>query len=436
MSSPPKILHIISSWESGVGNELAEFAARLSRSEFESEICVLAGSNRRSVPAVPATTPITTLGLRWTCDVSTYLGVRRVLRRFRPDVVHAWDDVAHSYAALHSGTQRILAEKRETDAPQGLPKGLPRGLLQGLLQKHIDRKTDRFIVPRQNNAALDGTVPTVKTPTAKTVVIPPAAVPVQSSVQPSERMSAEKLLEKLDIPLVESSGDYYPVFEPQYEPAQRNYKSMPPHQTPFLVGIILPLCLEHRILDALWAFETLNHVHLNYHAFFIGDGKDRETFLRYRDRWKLFSRVHFLGEQDLREQHLGNRSISERLLPHFDVLLHLSPSAEHSGTILSAMSCGVPVIALETPESREYITDGTTGILIPAEGDFRFYRRTAVKKLLYLLEKEELRRSMQIAGKDRITKEYNFDAAVQRRIALYRELAYRESTDGRTSSRH
>ena len=382
MSNFPKILHIASSWESGIGNELAEFVARLSRSEFESEVCVLASSNNRGISDVPTTT----LGLRWAYDVSTYLGVGRVLRRFRPDIVHTWDTAAHSYATLHYGTQRILAEKRDTDIPVGL------------LQKYLDRKTYRFIVPRKNDTL----------PTTKTIIIPPAAVPVQSS----EPMSAEELLEKLGFPLVEPSGDYYPVFQPQYEPARRNYKPMPPHQTPFLIGVVLPLCLEHRILDALWAFETLNHVHLNYHAFVIGDGKDRETLLRYRDRWKLFSRAHFLG----------NRHDTHRLLPHFDVLLHLSSSAEHSGTILSAMSCGVPVVALETPESSEYIVDGTTGIRIPADGDFRFHRRTAVKRLLYLLENEELRRSMQIAAKDRIANDFNFDTAVQRRIDVYREL--------------
>ena len=391
MSSLPRILHVVSSWESGIGNELAEFVARLSRSEFENEICVLAGSNsRRSVPDVPTTT----LGLRWNYDVSTYLGVGRILRRFRPDVVHTWDAVAHAYATLHNGTQRVLAEKRGTDTAPGL------------LQKYLDQKTHRFIVARQNDAL----------PTAKTVVIPPAAVPVRHS----EPMSAEELLEKLDFPSVESSGDYYPVFEPQYEPERRNYKPMQPHQTPFLIGITLPLCLEHRILDALWTFETLNHVHFNYHAFVIGDGKDRETFLRYRDRWKLFSRVHFLGNR-----HLGDQHSAHRLLPHFDVLLHLSSSAEHSGAILSAMFCGVPVVALETQESREYIVDGTTGILIPADGDFRFYRRTAVKRLLYLLENEELRRSIQVAAKDRIANNFNFDAAVQRRVNVYRELAKR-----------
>ena len=385
MSNRSKILHVLSSWESGVGNELAEFAARLSP-EFESEICVLSGRNKRNIPDVPTTT----LGLRWTCDVNTYLGVGRLIRRFRPDVIHAWDSTAHAYVALHSGTQRILAEKREADVPKGL------------LQQYLDRKTHRFIVPRKNETL----------PVDKTVVIPPAAVPVPYS----EPIPTEEWLEKLDFPLVKPSGDYYPVFQSQHEPARRTYKSMPPPQTPFLIGIILPLCLEHRILDALWAFETLNHVHLNYHAFIIGDGKDRETCLRYRDRWKLFSRVHFLGD----------RHDTYRLLPHFDVLLHLSSSAEYSGTILSAMSCGVPVVALETPESREYIVDGTMGVLIPAEGDFRFYRRTAVKRLLYLLENEAFRQSIQIAAKDRIAKEFNFDDAVQRRIDVYRELIQRQ----------
>ena len=381
MTSCPRILHIVSTWESGVGNELIEFTAKLAPA-LESKICVLAGANNRNVHNVP----ITTLGMRWTFDVSTFLRVGRILRRFRPHVVHTWDATAHLYASLHHSTGHILAEKRETVPPKGL------------VQQYLDRKTHRFIVPRINDSL----------PAAKTIVIPPAAVPVPRS----EPMSAEELLKKLGFPLVESSGNYYPVFQPQYEPARMSYKSNPPHQTPFLIGIVLPLGLEHRILDALWAFETLNHVHLNYHAFIIGGGKDRETFLRYRDRWKLFSRVHFLGD----------RADARRLLHHFDVLLHLSSSAEYSGTILSAMSCGVPVIALATPESREYVLDGATGILIPDEGDFRFFRRTAVKRLLYLLENEELRRSMQAAAKDRVANEFNFDTAVQRRIDVYQEL--------------
>jgi len=380
MSPRLKILHIVSSWESGVGNELAEFVARLDRDDFANEICVLAGSNARQVGICP----ITTLNLRWTFDVGTYFGVAHLLQRFRPDMVHTWDAVAQRYGTLHYGKQRVLAEKRETDAPQGIG------------QKYLDKKTHRLIAPRQIDHC------------SKTVIIPPAAVPVPCA----EPIPTKSLLEKLGFPLVEPSGDYYPVHQLQYEPARRSYKPRPHYATPFLIGVVLPLCSEHNILDALWVFETLNHVHLNFHVFVIGDGKDRELFLRHRDRWKLFSRVHCLG----------SRHDAYRLLPHFDALLHLTPSAEHSGTILSAMSCGVPVIALETPESREYISDGTTGILIPAEGDHRFYRRTAAKRLLHLLENEELHLSIQKTAQDSVAKNYNFDTAIQRRINVYRGL--------------
>jgi len=375
-----KILHIVSSWERGVGNELAEFVPRLPRDDFENEICVLTGSTNRNVHDIPTTT----LSLRWSFDLSTHFGIDRLFRRFRPDVVHVWDSLAQRYGTLHSGFHRVLAEKRESEVPSGR------------FQQYLDHKTHRFIAPRKI------------CPCPKTVIIPPAAVPVPHA----EPIPVEELLGKLGFPLVEPSGNYYPVFQPQYDPARRSYKPIPPSPTPFLIGIVLPLCSEHRILDALWVFETLNHVHLNFHVFVMGEGKDQDLFLRYRDRWKLFSRVHFLG----------NQRDALRLLPCCDALLHLSPSAEYSGTILSAMLGGVPVVALETPESREYVLDGTTGILIPAEGDFRFYRRTAANRLLYLLENEELRRSMQRAAKERVAKEYNFDTAIQRRIDVYREL--------------
>jgi glycosyltransferase involved in cell wall biosynthesis len=89
------------------------------------------------------------------------------------------------------------------------------------------------------------------------------------------------------------------------------------------------------------------------------------------------------------------------------------------------MSCGVPVIALETPESQEFIADGISGILIPADGDYQFYRRTAAKKLLFLLENEDLRQSMKIAAEDRVARHYDFESAMRRRIEVYRELGKR-----------
>ena len=373
-----RILHIIASWQSGLGNELAAFAERLEPDEFEYEVC--------------------TLDLRWSYDAVAYMKLRRTLRRFQPDIVHTWDTSSQLYAALQQGNPKIVAEKRDA-APTG----------QTPLYRN--EKTHRFIASRKMDDC------------PKTVIIPPSAIPGPFS----EPMPAEQLLEALDVPLVEPSGDYYPVLQPQYEPARRNFKAVPPNATPYIIGIVLPLTSEHRILDALWVCETFKHVHLNYHAFFIGEGRAQEECLRYRDRWKLFSRVHFVGGQGR-----SGWALTSRLLPSFDALLHLSPSAEHSNVILSAMSCGVPVVAVETPKSRQYIVDGISGILIPCEDADKetsgkeassFYRRTAAKKLLHLLENQELRRSLSKAGKERVAKEFNFDKAVQCRKKLYRDIA-------------
>ena len=190
MSYRHKILHIIFSWESEVGSELAELITRLPRDEFESEICVLAGSNNQKVLDVPTTT----LDLRWPFDPVAYLGIRRILRRFCPDTVHVWDATAQLYGTIHCGPQRVLAEKREFSS------------LSRYSESYLNRKTYRFIVPRNDHSL----------PHDKTIIIPPSAVPVPCVVP----IPADELLEKLGFPLVEPSGNYYPVFQPQYLPAR------------------------------------------------------------------------------------------------------------------------------------------------------------------------------------------------------------------------
>ena|GEM_PF-1968073 len=409
MSHRFKILHIISSWASGVGDELAEFSRRLANKHddglnFDQKICVLADSASKQTLHVPTNT----LGLRWPYDPGTYLGVDRMIRQFRPDVVHTWDNTAQRYGVPHFGKQHIVAEKRPASADTRTQRPYI-GFAD--IDRKINSKTSRFIVPRSPYDCPDDCT--------KTIVIPPSAIPCSPQGGQAKPMSAEELLTKLNIPTAETLGEYYPVYQSQYEPERRSYRPTPTHTSPFLIGIVLPLGAEHRTLDALWVCETLNHVHLNFHAFFIGDASrqrsdgvaQREEILRYRDRWKLFSRTHFLG----------NSPESRRLLPNFDILLHLSSSSEYSGVILSAMSYGVPVIAVQTLESREYISDGITGILIP-DGDYRFYRRTAAKRLLYLLENEELRHSMAFAAMEKVDRDYKFETAFQRRVNVYRDI--------------
>ncbi|MDR0521164.1 MAG: glycosyltransferase [Planctomycetaceae bacterium] len=377
-----KILHIISSLDSfGIGSELTALTGRLPDALFSNEICNLADTGLR---CLFRTVPHAAF------HAGVLLNVVRKIRCFRPDIVHAWDSTAHFYgglAALLCRTPSLTAEKRNFSRPAGI------------VQRFIDTKTKTLIALRQRE----------ELPESKTVIVPPAAVPMKHY----DPVPAAELLGKIGFPLIPPSGNYYPLLNSQYEPERRNYRFIPPddpgRQQPFLIGIISPLCTEHRIHDALWIFVTLKTLNLNFHVLIIGDGQDQETLLRCRDRWKLFSRVHFIGA----------RKDVDRLLPCFDALLHLSPVPEQIGSVSAAMSCGIPVVAEETPEISGMITDGVTGMLIPGSEDFRFRRRTAVKKILHLFENAELRRSIKSAAKKHAADQFCFDTAVQKRTEIF-----------------
>ncbi|MDR3183039.1 MAG: glycosyltransferase [Planctomycetaceae bacterium] len=142
---------------------------------------------------------------------------------------------------------------------------------------------------------------------------------------------------------------------------------------PYIIGLAAPLVKEQRIPDALWVFETLNHIPLDFQAYIIGDGKERDNLLRCRDGWKLSSRVHFLGScKDTLQQ-----------IKRFHVLLHLGSTRADCYAVRDAAVNHIPVIATDSPKTRQLIEDGVNGILLPDCGDdFRLRRRLFARKTL------------------------------------------------------
>ncbi len=172
-------------------------------------------------------------------------------------------------------------------------------------------------------------------PPEKFEIIPNAVLPDANF----RSKTVEEFLCGLGIDPIPPVGDYHPVSKPQYDPDEETYVSTlpqaPSRQTPHIIGVVARLWPQKRIQDLLWVFETLQFVNLNFHALIIGDGPLRDTLLRFRDDWRLESRVHFLGL----------RNDVAQLMPSFDVLLSASESEGQSNSILEAMSCSVPVIS-------------------------------------------------------------------------------------------
>jgi glycosyltransferase involved in cell wall biosynthesis len=139
------------------------------------------------------------------------------------------------------------------------------------------------------------------------------------------------------------------------------------------IGIVAPLVKEQRLIDALWVFETLQHIPFDYQAFIIGDGKERDNLLRCRDGWKLSACVHFLGNcQDVL-----------RLMKQFDMLLHLGSEQADCFAVRAALFMQIPVIATDTPQTRRLIADTEKCILLPDCGtDSSLRRRLFAKRTL------------------------------------------------------
>jgi glycosyltransferase involved in cell wall biosynthesis len=416
--SRKKILFIIPTLERcGAEKQMTLLAVHLPKDEFEVQVAALTRGGPYSEQLEAADIPLTIIGKHLKIDPLAYFRLKNVIKRFQPDIVHTWLFAANSYgrqAALSAGVPHIVAGERCVD-PWKNP-------LHFIIDRHLAKHTDRIIT---NSSGVADFYVRNGLPADKFAVIPNAVVPPKKcEPQPAENIT-EKIFAELGIKQNGSDGGYFSVSNAQYLPDEKTYFTAAAdlEQKPFIIGVVARLWVQKRIQDILWAFESFKYVNLNFHAFIIGDGPEREPLLRMRDGWELNSRVHFLGE----------RSDVNRIMPCFNVLLNCSGYEGQSNSILEAMSLGIPVIATDIAGNKDLVVDGKTGLLFPDSGsDFRLRRRTLVKKTLELMENEELRREMGENAKKRVAEHFSLDAMVQRHIELYRKILYRKSAGSGT----
>jgi len=128
-----------------------------------------------------------------------------------------------------------------------------------------------------------------------------------------------------------------------------------------IVGALTPLKGQDVFLDAAARVaEVAPHVRfvvVGGEPYATGAGRGFGAELRLRaHRLGVGSRVRFLGERD----------DAAAVIANLDVLVQASRGPEGLGrTILEAMACGVPVVAVDGWGPRELVADGRTGLLVP-----------------------------------------------------------------------
>src|SRR5262245_19586253 len=100
----PKVLFVIPSLQpGGAAKQLTLLAAGLPRDQVQGHVCALGRTGPFAAPLQEAGLAVTVLGWVRRLDLRPVLALRRLMREFDPDVIHAWGTSALWAARLATG---------------------------------------------------------------------------------------------------------------------------------------------------------------------------------------------------------------------------------------------------------------------------------------------------------------------------------------------
>jgi glycosyltransferase involved in cell wall biosynthesis len=361
-----RILHVISTLtRGGAEKQLALLAAGLPRDEFDVHVCALSSGGPLEDDLRQAGIPVTVLGKRVKYDPIAWWQLRAHIAQLKPHLVQTWMFTANAYgrtAARSAGVRHIVASERCVDSWKSWH--------HLAIDRRLARYTDAIIV---NSHGVEAFYREHGLPARKLRVIENGIGP-----PPVSNITHDALCDELGIP-----------------------------RGAFLIGAVGRLWHQKRLKDLIWAADLLKVIRDDVHLLILGDGPQRENLERFRDSCLIEDKVHFLGQ----------RNDVMRFMPHFALLWLASTFEGLPNVVMEAMTCAVPVVATDIAGTRELVTHGVTGFLVPV-GDRAGLARYANK----ILEDGALRQRLGESGRQRILADFSIEAMVAKHAALYREL--------------
>lgn len=385
----------------GAEKQLTLLATNLPKDRFEVKVVLLTRTGPYLQTLKEAGIPVELVGKKSKLSLRAYCRLKRIIKRFKPDVVHTWLFAGNAYgrkAAFACKVPVVVCGERCVDPWKGP--------LHAWIDKALEPKTDAYAV---NSAGIVDFYVRRGIPKEKFVVIP-NAVQRPSADNPYTK---ESLLKELGLPLngrAERPSGKQALFEELKIADVSNQPS-----EPWVIGLVARLWPQKRIKDALWAADQLKFSLMNFYLIIIGDGPEREALLRYRSDLQLQDRVILLGE----------RNDVSRFLPAFDLLWNCSEYEGQSNSILEAQSLGIPVMASDIPGNRDLVVSGENGLLISEFDGDETRRRTAFSRETIRLLKPENREMLKRwgqAGRQRVETEFSLEKMIEKHVALYERL--------------
>jgi glycosyltransferase involved in cell wall biosynthesis len=327
----------------------------------------------------PPVVPISALSRRFSFGTLAFLRLVRLIRRFKPDVVHTWnlDAAMYAGAALKPWPQKWHGRVRAARVRPEHPR-----LVMGLYRIEPWRPAWHYFFARRLSDLADRLVTNSSSVRdwfiargwrSDKFMLAPIGVPAAGLCSALR----DQLLRELQLP--------------------ENAK---------LIGVVGRLTPENRTKDLIWAADLLRVLHDNLRLLVIGEGPLRPSLEEYA---RLASDLEHI-------QFLGDRPDLCRIMPHLDVLWNGGENVGLSPAVMDAMSAGVPVVASDTPTNRELVVENETGYLIPL--GTRSGRAARARNTDRIFNDVQLAARLAAAARKRIVEKFD----TMRMVEWYEEL--------------
>lgn len=308
--------------------------------------------------------PIHYLGRHAREDLFIFSKFYKILRNFRPDVVHCWDNIAAFHFAPIAKLLNVkFVNSMITSAPP----------LRKFSKKRI---ISSFTYPFSD------------------VVLSNSKAGLKAYGAPQDK--SQVIYNGFDFNRIENLRDKKKI---------REEYSIPPGKK--VIGMVASFTLNKDYLNFLNYCLVLKK---KYHFVAIGDGPQLKA---------ISARASTMGLENI--SFLGRLKDVESVINIFDIAVLISNPKYHgegiSNAIMEYMALSKLVIASDNGGNKEIVEDGKTGFLLKSNEPSEF------RKVVKMIEKNEgLINKMGTEGKKRLKSHFSLDDMVNSTFNLYRRL--------------
>jgi len=302
-------------------------------------------------------------------QVQVALRLRKRVRAFEPDIVHAFGQRATSIAAA---TLMAMKARPETKLVSSvLSSWLPQTASVQCFEGFLIKRVDHFLVahPSLQKDLIDLDIATDNISILSNSVN-------KGTARDGETEVADQQRQQRRASLIEVTG-----IEP----------------TAFIAVTSADLEPMTRLKDLIWATDLLSCVRDDVHLVILGAGSQQKRLRMFAECTEASPHVHFAGRPSTALEMLGAS----------DVYWNSHLRTPLPSSLMAAMNFGVPVISVYGPQTEQLIRHQETGFAVNFGARDEFARWTK-----FLIEKPDAAKQLAWQGQQHVRREFESEGAI------------------------